>query len=396
MNDFKVIVLGTNYSTTLGVVRALGEQGIKSDLFYITTSHQDMKIVSNSIYIENGIEQKERNDEKIILRLCKLYADEKKQYIIIPTSDYTASLIDKNYNRLKNIFLMPNIEGDEPNGIIKLMDKSVQTKIASRCGLLSAKEWSISLEENTIQIPKDIIYPCYVKPLVSVLGTKGEMSCCYNEKELLDKLSILKRTNDKRSVLIQEYLDIEYEYIISGLCANQEVFAPALVKKHKVAKRGKGLTVYGEVVDFKDIKPWKEGFINLLKEFHYTGLFDLEIFKCKNGKIYFNEMNFRASGINYAITRAGVNLPYCLVCSLLQKPIVEFNNLKYNITFFNEKVAWTDYMFGYIEKKEFLEYQKASDFMLLDNEKDRKPFKMFKFIMLTRIMKRRLKNLIKS
>ena len=55
-----------------------------------------------------------------------------------------------------------------------------------------------------------------------------------------------------------------------------------------------------------------DNILALVKSLHYIGMIDIEIFKTGDG-IYFNELNFRSSGVIYAVTKVGVNLPTLLV-----------------------------------------------------------------------------------
>ena len=50
----------------------------------------------------------------------------------------------------------------------------------------------------------------------------------------------------------------------------------------------------------------------MLSSLGYHGMIDIELIDC-GGTIYFNEMNFRNSGVSYGVTQAGVNLPAMLV-----------------------------------------------------------------------------------
>lgn len=395
-NNLYVIILGTNYSTILGIARALGEVGIKLDVYYVTRSKTSFQIVSGSKYVRNAIQIQTKDDRQIISSLTESYKLASMTYILLPVGDYSAALVDKNYDFLKNFFLMPYAQcNGQRNGVIAhLMDKSYQSKLAKKYGLPSANECVISLDDE-IAVPDDVTYPCFVKTMVSTEGSKGEMEKCQDYVQLERTLHQFRKRNRKRNILVQEYLDIEVEYILSGICLDQTVIAPILVEKKRVARHSTGLTVYGTFCDLSVIEAWKEKYWAFLREFHYTGMFDLEIFLCKDGRVLFNEMNFRASGINYAITKAGANLPMELCVSLAGGNAKEAFDIKCDSIFFNDKVAWSEYQYGYISGAERKKMVKESDFCLLKNDADVVPYHVFLRYMYLCMVKMRLKQIAK-
>ena len=90
-----------------------------------------------------------------------------------------------------------------------------------------------------------------------------------------------------------------------------------------------------------------------MKEFHYVGMFDLEL-NIVGDKIYFNEVNFRSGGPNYSYLKSGVNLPALFVKEVTgesHQPEEECVT-SYGKTFIYEKVAWEDYIQGFMTKRE--------------------------------------------
>ena len=74
---------------------------------------------------------------------------------------------------------------------------------------------------------------------------------------------------------------------MSGVCLDQEIIIPAIIKKTNVAQHEKGVTLAGKVVPFEEISEIKENIIRMLKDFHYVGMFDMEL-NIVGDNIYFN------------------------------------------------------------------------------------------------------------
>lgn len=372
-----ILILGRNTSTTLGVVRSLGKVGYEIDVLYVAWTQGMSKPVAQSKYVRKCTEIFGRIDERIINEIKQNYMLDEEKYVLLPTDDYTASLIDRYRKELSPFFLMPYIEGNEESAITRLMDKSLQSQLAGKCGLETVNEWVISLNQK-YEIPPNITYPCFVKPLQSFRGYKKDIGMCSDEEELKRKLSCLQVDMPDRFIMIQEYLSIDQEYSMSGVCIDQEVIIPALIKKIEVGQRERGVSIIGEITSFDQIEDIYEKLINFMRSLHYYGMFDIDLMVA-NGKIYFGELNLRSSGTGYAVLCAGVNLPDIFVRALSGDETWKEQNreIKKGMKFFYDKTAWEDFQYGYITRNKLLQLRKSSDFSLLIDPDDPKPGKLF-------------------
>ena len=381
-----VVVLSRIYSTGLAVVRSLGAGGYPID--YVGNCHAEgqSSIAAASKYINRSVEVVSRKvagggDELIMDELLK-YADIKKKderIVLFPTDDYTASVMDANRNALKKIFVMPYITDGKEGLMVHKMRKTVQRKMAMEAGLNVPKEWIMDLREKDIVIPEDMVYPCFVKPAESITGYKREMRICRSEKTLWDHLLKLKNRYSNREILIQEFLEIDYEIDMSGICFDQKVMIPAIIKKTQVAQYERGVTLAGNVVPFEELdEETRLGLIRLMKAFRYNGMFDLEL-NVVGDKLYFNEVNLRSGGPNYSYFMSGVNLPVVAVKGLLgQSYNEEETKVKdYGKSFIYEKVAWDDYAAGFINKRQLKKMLAKADIRLLESVDDPAPTEMF-------------------
>lgn len=396
IKEVKTIVLGWNYSTSLGVIRSLGMAGYNVDLYFIAIHKGQSRITASSKYLRLVTEHIGRDDENIINELEHLYANETVPCILLPSDDYTSSLIDRYYNRLTKHFLMPYVGEGEQGAITKLMDKSVQTDIASSFGIKTIKYKKVYLPESAeIIIPQGITYPCFVKPLVSLDGRKVEMGKCENEGELKNQLEKMRARWSNRTLIIQDFIDIDEEFSISGLCLNQTVILPALLKRLYVGKHERGVTIVGQLVPLEDYISFTNQLIELLKSIHYTGLFCMDLVRSRDN-IYFSEINFRSAGSLYGFVKAGANLPSILVKHLLGNHWdAEEAKVTYGKTFFYDKVGWEDLMYGFCSYKEFKHYLKSSDYTFMRDVDDPKPGNILYKQMCKKYMKMRLKSLLR-
>lgn len=370
------IIIGTSYSTIYGVLRSLGETGIRSDIILMTLSSYQHGVFKSSKYVGQIHSFKRQVDSGELVRfLINEYKNrlDKEILILLTTGDFSASFCDTNYDALSSVFLMPH--STKQGEIVRLMDKTVQCQMAEELGIAVAKHWSISLEETPL-IPDDIVYPCYVKSALSIYGSKREMSKCDNRQDLLNTLESFSKFSAERDVVLQEFLDIEDEFIVTGVCADQAIFAPAISRRIKVAEKNKGLTVCGEIIDLDVLGDNKDLLIKLLQAFHYTGMFGMDVFKCRDGRILFNEMNFRTTGVIYAITRAGANLPAMLIDGLIGREITyNSNDMAYGLVFFHDVVAWKEYLCNTLKYADIKKYRKMSSFSTFNSKEDSGPYK---------------------
>lgn len=397
-----VIVLSRSYSTGLGVIRSLGEAGYEVDLIANSYRQGEAIVAMKSKYLRKCVEVvskkvKDGRDKALLSELFKYEEESKERKIVLfPTDDYTTSVVDLNRSNLDKFFILPSIVGGGNGSVTERMDKTVQGQLAKAAGLQTPLEWIFSLEEEIV-IPEDMVYPCFCKPLESVTGYKKEMAVCNHKEELKDHLEKLQRKFSKRSILVQEFLNIEQEIDLSGVCLDQEIIIPAIIKKTRVAQHERGVTLAGKIVPFEEIEEIKENIIHMLKTFHYVGMFDMEL-NVVGDKIYFNEVNLRSGGPHYSYFASGVNLPALFVKEALGKghSFEETRVVEYGKTFVYEKVAWEDYIFGYMTQKELNACLSEADIMLLNNDADPEPGKVFLRKIRMTALKNHLRNLKKN
>lgn len=378
-----VIVLSRNYSTGLSVIRSVGAAGYTVDLVASAYKAGTSRIAASSKYVRKAVEvvsakvKEGDGDQGLVEELLKYAGQNECKPVLFPTDDYTTSIMDQNRSVLSEHFVMPTIVGGGDGCLTERMDKTFQAELAREAGLLTPQEWIISLE-NQIEIPKDMVYPCFCKPIESVTGYKREMARCNDEGQLRAHLEKLQRNFSNRSILVQEFLEIDNEIDLSGVCLDEEIIIPAIIRKWNVARYERGVTLAGKVVPFEELGDLQEKIVSMLKKFHYVGMFDMEL-NIVGNRIYFNEVNLRSGGPNYAYFKSGVNLPALFVKEATggKHTADEAKVTKYGQSFIYEKVAWEDHMHGFMTKRELQDRLAAADIKLLHNPEDPAPSRLF-------------------
>lgn len=389
-----VVVLGRNYSTTLGIIKSLAESGYDINVFFMSVNEGFINIVRESSHVSKFIGQNNLNKDSVVLRLKELILDDSKKQVVIPTDDLSASIMDEKHEELSQNFLIPHFEAENMS-IIKAMDKSFQKELAEEYGFKTAKSWTIHFENGKYKYPKDITYPCFFKPLISIQGGKHGMKKCQTETELQAELEKYEQYGQD-DVLVQEYLKIDKEYTISGICFGNQVYLPALQDKLRISEAHKGTTIYGIVESFDKEPLLHEKLVRMLSSLSLYSIIDVEVFKCGE-RIYFNEINFRTSAVCYGLVAAGANIPGLFVKSMLSGRLsVPETPIRYGTRFFCEKAAWDDYIAGKISRSECRKMEKETECYIISDKSDPKPYSRFLTIARKRYILQHIKKWIRK
>lgn len=387
MNENKplVVVLSRNYSTGLSVIRSLGEAGYTVDLVASSYKPGASRIAACSRFVRRQVEVITKNikegDMEVELPLLNAiikFADQTNgKPVLFPTDDYTTSVMDRNRSILEDHYIMPTIVGGGDGCMTERMSKVFQAELAREAGLRVPMEWVIDLSGDP-EIPEDMVYPCFVKPLESVTGYKKEMARCDTPQKLEKHLKKLKDRFPDRGVLVQEFLQIDNEIDFSGVCLDQKIVLPAIIRKWNVAKHETGVTLAGRVVPAQELGELYDKVIAMLKKLRYVGMFDMEL-NVVGDRIYFNEVNLRSGGPNFSYFRSGVNLPDLFVkgaLGLSHEPEEEQVDT-FGKSFLYEKVAWEDHIHGFMTRQQLEDRIAAADITLLHYDNDPAPGKYF-------------------
>ena len=320
-----VIIIGTSHHNTLSMVRSFGEEGQKVILFIYGT--QD-SYVAKSIYVESVMYFEKASDA--IDSFASQMHNFSKKPLVIACSDEVSSIMDMRYDEFigQCVFFNAGSSGR----ITEFMDKQKQLNLAKICGFSAPS--SIDSLPNDIDV-EAVKYPCFVKPKASIYGGKN-ITICQSKEELL---TALKNYYPKYNVLVQDYIQKEYEIVVLGLSAGDKIVIPGFIQKHREERGG---TTYSTVRPISELSSYVVAACRqLIAKVGYTGLWGIECIKQGND-YYFLELNMRNDATTYALKVAGVNLPnlyrhivestdYILPVYPIRKiqAIVEFNDFNF-------------------------------------------------------------------
>lgn len=292
--EHKHIVFGIENYNTLGLIRSLGENGIKPICVIIQGA---VRLASKSKWIKelhfvDGIEE----GYKVI---CQLFSAEINKPFLYACDDKTTSFLDNRYHEIMDKFYFSNAGTD--HRVTYYMNKNNINILALKYGLNVLNTWVVPKGE----IPEDLEYPIITKSISSIEGGwKDDVFICKDEEELNKAYEKIR----SKTVLLQKYLVKKNELCLDGMIANNgNDFVITIAATYNYIlpdKYSNAMTI----TNFEESGLHKK--INdMLREVGYTGIFCIEFLLDDEGKLYFCEVNFRNSGWSYASTKAGMPLP---------------------------------------------------------------------------------------
>lgn len=310
------VVFGNDHKNPLGAMQSLGQAGINS--IAVCWGERTGTLESSNFLRKIYFAKSSADCIDILLDIIP----EGEMGVITPCCDEAAITIDKNRERLKEKY---KFGYSTKYNFEQLSDKGIQTKLAKEAGLSVPEFYTVMKMDD---VPKDPPFPCIVKPLVAMLGSKADLMICNNEEELKKNIELILPHN--YGVIIQRYIDKEYECLMEccrfsdGTCA-----IPAVIKNelYRLYPKNVGLSAMHNVIPFEDGE-LKNNIVKLLDLMGYVGLISVEFAKSKSdGKYYFFEFNIRNDGYNPCMTKAGANMNYYYVCDMLGLPF-DIGNVK--------------------------------------------------------------------
>lgn len=356
----KHILLVPDHTNPLGIVRSLGEEGIRP---IVLLCSKNPTLVNKSKYV-GELHQFETIEEGFDY-LVSHYGNEELKPFVYNGSDDVTLLLDSHYEELKGKFYFTNGQG----GIKKYLQKYDVTQAAVECGMKIPKEELLKVGE----LPKDLKYPVFTKAATSAVGGgwKDQAHICNNEEELLSAYKSMRVD----TILVQEYIKKKNELCINGLSISggANVAIPYVCSYYRLRPDSYG--GYEYLYPFKDVV-LTEKITMLLRKTHFSGIFDIEFLIGDDDELYFMEVNFRNSGCSYACTDGGFNLPFRWAVSTLNeklylddfKPLEKFDAMS-EIGDFYDAVRTKKISF-----MEWIKNIKSCKSFYLYNSKDPAPF----------------------
>lgn len=292
-NHLHIVSCGDT-GNALGVVRSLGEIGIKPIVLCVRENHLPCliksKYIGRLIWVEGN-----QNPVDILLQY---FGNEPIKPFVYTCDDYQGSIYDNRYEELIDKFYFFHCE--RAGRINELQNKETICKVAESCGIRIPKEEVV----HTGELPKTLQYPIITKTLKSTMGLwKGDSYICHNEKEYVEACKKIQSPK----LLLQEYVHKKNEVAVEGFSVDggRTVYAPFQISFLRLPEDRYGEYMY--------VKPTQsdvlEKVTKIIKECKFEGCFEVEFLLDKNEELVFLEVNFRYSFWNYAVTYGGINYP---------------------------------------------------------------------------------------
>lgn len=299
MNE--VIVFGKDRYNTLGLMRSLGRKGIP--VFLLLKHSSPFSYCSLSKYATR-VKQVNTVEEGIHYLVNDYKVPVGEKIIVIPTSDSVASELDFHFDALSTKYIFPN--AGSAGALTAIMDKALMTSIAKESGLSTP----ITIEYTCGDaLPKNIPFPCLIKPAKSIEGSKSQIKICKNLNDIEAAVSTLSKGHH---ILIQQLINKEYDLLLLGCrCSNGKVFLSGVFKKERWISVGEDGS-FGLITT--DYSKWFErGVIErFLNNLNYVGPFSIEC-GVEKGTPYFYEINLRNDGTSHYFDLTGFCAPYAWV-----------------------------------------------------------------------------------
>lgn len=290
------IVMGGAHFNALGVVRSLGESGIKS--VFINTD--DWGFAESSKYTLETFHINSISEAvPAVLKIIEKYGGRPAIY---PTSDDSAKEIDEAYEMLEKISICPGCKGK----LDYYLRKDIMCAAAKEAGFIVPETKLLEIDENFENELRNFPKPFILKPVNNFCGSKGDISICMSDGEIAETV---KNFSSYKTVLIQEYVsgneNLTIEYCgCKSRGKRVEVYGQLeKIREYPVDRGSTSYAVIKEKITYIDV----DTLDRLLDITDFSGVFDLEL-KVVDGVPYFIEINFRNGAPAYAFIKGGFNL----------------------------------------------------------------------------------------
>lgn len=381
----KVVVIGHGYTSRLGIIRSLAELDCELTIVAMVSHgfwgrlirwEGGKPIDCYSKYVKKVKYSPAQDEEALVKLLLEECVDPNQKVILIPDSDFSAVVIDRNQERLKEHFLFPHIN-HTPGLVEHWMEKTVQKELAKNVGLNVPDGRVVVVENQHFVFPENVHYPCFTKALATISGGKQFLKRCDNETELrqlLDKVSLKYNTR----VLIEDYKSIDTEYAVVGFSDGSNVVIPGVIEFVVNSKSHFGIARQGKIMPVTGFEELLGQFREFVRKIGFCGLFDIDFYE-SHGVMYFGEMNLRFGGSGYAYMVMGANLPAMMVNYFKGMDIMDMPcKVEETASYVNERMCMDDFLHGYINENEFHEIIDSAQIHFVFDDADPGPQRKLK------------------
>lgn len=361
LKKHKFIVMGYEHYNPLGVIRSLGENGIRPILIILRSN---IKVASKSKYISETFFCD--NNQEAYDILIKRFGNECYKPFVIPCDENITEVLDLNYDVVNEKFYVSNAGGC--GRITRFQNKNVLNELAEKSGLNIPKSWFIS----NGNIADDIEYPVITKPLTSYENWKSDYYICNNEKELVDAIKKIRKSD----ILVQRFIKKRCEFNLAGISFNggNDVFVSACSESAYVIPDYFSMKNIHNKLDDKTLY---EKVKLLFKAVGYEGIFSVDFLVDQEGTKFFLEVNFRNSAFSYVSTKLGMNLPLLWAYASYYHQLPEDSHIDFKSNYISmaeiSDFEYRVHRWKLISVFQWMREMKQADCLLVWNRGDLKP-----------------------
>ena len=331
MMNGPVAVVLTLRENGLGVVRALGRQGVSViavddtvDRFYTKTRYA-RRVACEDFY-----------GTGLIDRLCELGKNLGEGAVLIPTNDQNVALVSQYRHRLETAYR----HSLPPASMVDLlMDKEATRKFAEANGFLMPRSFEVTTEEELESYLQEIEPPYILKPRSPGVLRYGTKKVVFTKSRDELKQAFRMFSQWESGVVLQEWIpgaDKNLVFALYYFDKNTNPLGCFIGRKIRqdIPYCGKGCSA----------EPWKDDFVSesglrFFREIGYTGFGAIE-FKIsdRDGKYYLIEPSIGRPEHFFALAEANnVNLPYVGYRHMAQLPLPTPDAPNAPVRYFNLK-----------------------------------------------------------
>lgn len=326
-----VVIVGDGGRNQLGIMREFGEFNQIPFCLLLERDSNEQKSKTEAVLASKYVKRykifslSDSKEDEIIKFLLNELGNEYCKPIIITTCDAACEMLDRHTEELAEKFYVSNIEGKN-RGICYYLDKyNTYLKIKEMGAIDVAETFVISMPVDTsINISKYPL-PCILKPRESAHGKKTDIEICYTGQELLNALKKFENLNYKE-ILLQEYLNYQYEFSIHGYATESKTIVPGICRYLHKGSIGTNDYTYIQYVRLEDCieKEFVYKVCNFMEAIKFQGCFVGEAFYVNNERIVLNEMNYRTCDLSYNETPSGHYIAPEYAAELTEEGLTQF------------------------------------------------------------------------
>lgn len=186
------------------------------------------------------------------------------------------------------------ILGSQPDSVDAAEDRQRFDEVLEKCGVPRPAGKTIFTTEEALQAAAELQYPVLLRPSY-VLGGQG-MEIAYNDKDVVEFMSIIQRTVQEHPILVDKYM-MGTEIEVDAICDGDDILIPGIMEHVERAgvHSGDSISVYPSISLSPSIQAViMEATKKLAKALNVIGLVNIQYVLYKS-RIYVIEVNPRSS-----------------------------------------------------------------------------------------------------